>query len=259
MPRKILQQTTSFNTIKIEEARGQHYLKFDSDHEAIQSAIDLTAPHRLVMTNLQYLMGILLFIKKPRRILVLGVGGGSLIHFLSYYLPKSHITGLDYNAELLKIAQAHLDLPQPSDQIHYVTADAREFIGATHEKFDLILVDLFTNGRSPNWLLQNSFNQQLKQCLTAQGAIAFNLLIDNENQFSRFYQLMRTVYQKQTLCLEHEDYENILVYGFNQEKETLSLEANLERAAQLTSIYELPFTQILAAIYNINPVGHGII
>ena len=259
MASKILQQSTAFNEINIEKCREEHHLKFDSDTEAIQSAINLSAPHKLVMANLKFLMGVLLFIEKPRNILILGVGGGSLIHYLAYHLPQCHITGLDYNAELLDIAHEHLKLPKASDQLDYVTADARAFVENTPKRFDLIVVDIFTDGHSPDWLLGPTFNRQLKHCLNPQGAIAFNLLIDSEKRFSGFYQLMRSLYLQQTLCLEHEDYENILVYAFNEEKEVSSLEANLERAVGLESLYDLPFVQILSAIYNINPVGHGVI
>jgi len=259
MGKKILTKSTALNAVNIEKSGSQYHLKFDSDLDAIQSAIDLSHPHKLVMLNLQYLMGILLFIKPPENILILGVGGGSLVHFLSYYLPDSQITGLDYNAELIDLARQHFKLPEASSKITYVIADARDYMKKNKGCFDLILVDIFTDGRSPDWLLEQSFNRQLKDCLSNDGAVAFNLLIDNEKRFSRFYQLLRDLYQQQTLCLEHEDYENILVYGLNKEKPATSLEGNLQQAELLTRTYELPFTQILASIYNINPAGSGVI
>jgi spermidine synthase len=204
-------------------------------------------------------MGILLFIKVPEKILLLGAGGGSLIHYLAHYLPESQVTAVEYNAELLEIAQQHLNLPGTSARLNYVIDDAREFIQATTEKYDLVIIDIFEGGQSPLWSLQKPFNQQLQHCLTQQGAVAYNLLINSEPKFSRFYQLIRQLYAQQSLCLETEDYENILVYALNHNTGSLTMEQQMLRCEQLSQRYELPFRQILKAIYTINPLGSGII
>jgi len=257
--KRVFQQSTDLNSIRIERSGQQHHLKFDSDLDAIQSAINLEQPHQLIMQNLQYLMGILLFIQAPKKILLLGVGGGSLVHFFAHYLPDSEVTGVEYNAQLINIAQQQLGLPQASAQLRYIIEDARDFVQQTDEQFDLVVIDIFEGRRSPQWLLEKTFNLQLKRCLSAQGAVAYNLLINSETKFSRFYELMRQLYQQQTLCMETEDYENILVYGLNKKSRPRSMEKLLERCEQLSGEFELPFAQILSTIYNINPIGSGII
>lgn len=253
------QQQTKLTTVRIEHSGNEHHLKFETDTDAIQSAINMKQPHQLVMQNLQYLMGILQFIPEPKKILILGVGGGSLIHFFRHYLPNSEITGVEYNAELMNIAFDRLKLPRAETNLSYVIEDARHYIKTCEEKFDLIVLDIFDSGVSPDWSLHQGFNRHLKNRLTPQGAVAYNLLIQSEKGFSRFYQLMRELYQQQTLCLETEDYENILVYALNFKNRPSSLTHNLQKSMQFTEMYDLPFNQIMKVIYDINPQGAGII
>lgn len=252
-------KTTDRNTVRIESSDNLLHLKFATDLDAIQSAINPQQPQQLIMQNLQYLMGILLFTPTPQKILLLGVGGGSLVHYFSHYLPQSDITGVEYDAELIDIAQQQLGLPGPSDRLHYQCLDARDFITASKQKFDLIVVDIFEDGRTAQWLLEKTFNRQLKNRLTTRGAVAYNLLIDSEKRFSRFYQLMRQLYQQQTLCLETENYENILVYGLNHQSGPADMEILLGKCATLSEQLDIPFSEILSTIYSINPQGSGII
>ncbi|MDJ0833482.1 MAG: methyltransferase domain-containing protein [Gammaproteobacteria bacterium] len=260
MSRKTVYETSTDKAkVRIEQHRQQLHLKFDSDREAIQSAIDIKQPHRLVMHNLVYLMGILLFISPPKRILLLGVGGGALVHFFRHYLPASRITAVDYNAELLQIASREMQLPAADEHLQYLVADAREYSESCAERYDLIVVDIFDAGLTPGWLLQQPFSQQLRQCLTARGGLAYNLLPRSEHQARRFQQMLDKLLHQQTLYLETEAYENLLVYGLNFKTKARTLEQQLAHCAELEDQYELPMCQILSMLYDRNPQGSGIL
>jgi spermidine synthase len=211
------------------------------------------------MQNLQYLMGVLLFIPSPERILILGVGGGSIIHFLRHYLPSAKITGIEYNAELLTIAQNQMGLPTPDETLEYVIDDARDFINQCQDQFDLIVVDIFDGGISPDWVTQQPSAENLKTCLSQQGAVAYNLLLTTEDEFTHFYQSLRETFQQQTLCMDTEEYENILVYATNFEAQPKSIEEFISLAQVNTEKYDIPFSQILSRIFDINPQGCGMI
>jgi spermidine synthase len=257
--KSILKTSTALADIHIEQTDQELHLKFDDDNEAIQSAILLAHPHQLVMQNLQYLMGVLLFIPEPAKILMLGVGGGSLIHYIQHYLPRSEITAVENNAELLDICFAHFQLPRGGDQLTYVIDDARGFMQRDSQHYDLIVVDIFEGDVTPAWVLQEPFIQQLKNRLTVQGAVSCNLLTRNENTFRNFYRILRGVFKQQCLCLEGEDYENLLVYALNFRSASKSMSQLLELGWQYSERYELPFNEILSVIYNINPTDSGII
>ncbi len=255
----IFEINTSQAKIRIENCGDELHLKFDSDLEAIQSVININRPYQLVMENLRYLMGILLFIAKPRKILLLGVGGGSLVHFIRHYLPQAHLTGVEHNQELLDIAHTHLNLPQPSRKLEYIIADARDYLTRCETSYDLILLDIFNDGQSPAWLLNKPTTRLLKSCLSDRGAVAYNLLLDSEKKFQHFYRQIRQIFIQQTLCMETEEYENLLVYGLNFEATKRTMPQHLQRGIQLGEKYGLPFNQILSSIYSINPIDSGVI
>lgn len=255
----IFESSTALADIRIERCNDELQLKFNTDSEAIQSAINIEHPHQLVMQNLQYLMGILLFIPEPKNILLLGVGGGSLVHFFRHYLPQCHINAVEYNPELLDIAFRHLHLPKASERLDYIIDDARSFLEQDTGVYDLIVVDIFEGNLSPPWLQQETFIQQIKTRLSSQGAVSFNLLINDKKTFKDFYRIFRTLFQQQTLCLEAEEYENLLVYGLNFSAPAKTMSLNLQLGWQLSQQYDLPFTQVLSAIYDINPVDSGVI
>lgn len=71
--------------------------------------------------------------------------------------------------------------------------------------------------------------------------------------------MLNPLFQQQTLYLETEDYENLLVYGLNFKAKAQRLEQQLQHCAELEEKYEIPFGQILSLLYDRNPQGSGII
>lgn len=235
----------------------QEILQLKFDKLATQSEINTHRPHELRMKNLQYLMGLLMFIEAPRKLLLLGVGGGSLIHFVRHYLPQTHITGVEYDAELLQIAQDHLMLPPADAFINYQIADAREYIEYCQDSYDLIIVDIFDAFQSPDWLLKSTTINRMKALLTARGAIGYNLLINSEKDFKGFYQQLRNRFERQSLFIETEDYQNLLFYALNFKVPKRSITEYMQLALQLYETYPLPFSDVMATIYSMNATDSG--
>ena len=84
-------------------------------------------------------------------------------------------------------------------------------------------------------------------------------MINDEQSFKAFYRQFRLLFQQQAICVEADDYENLLVYGLNFRASRKTMAQYLHLSWELSQHYELPFTQILSAIYDINPVDSGII
>lgn len=247
------------NPARIDSEDGLQALRFDGDGDAVQSLIDPQRPERLAMENLQYLMAILLFIPPPRRILLLGIGGGALVHFLRHHYPQAVITGVEIDAVLLQRAQRELGLPAADDRLDYVIDDAADFIARSSETYDLIVTDIFTGPQSPDWVIEPAFLQAVRDRLSAEGGAAWNLLIASEQAFLRFYRELRRVFEQHTLCLEHEDHENLLAMAFAGQPPRMEMGERLQQALELGERLELPLTAALAKLYQINPVGDGVL
>ncbi len=91
---------------------------------------------------------------RRRRVLVLGLGGGSAARLLRALAPDARIVGVERDAGVLRAARRHFDLGALGLEI--VQADAREFLARERRRFDLVIDDVFVgSGRAvhkPDWL-----------------------------------------------------------------------------------------------------------
>jgi len=248
---------TTYNRINAYFLQGR--LELHSGDDALQSVIDLQNPHHLALKNLEHLMAVLLFIPQPERILMLGTAAGSLLHFLRHYYPEATITAVDIDAEFIEQLLEMEILPPAQAGLSYVYDDAAHFIEHCDQNYDLILIDVFNGAQSPAWLLQKNATNNLFRLLTERGALAYNLLIDSEHDFKLFYRDLRQVFDEQTLCLPVQGLENTIAYGIRSSPPPLEMTQYMQLAVELSERFEIDFMQILAVIYNTNPVGRGVI
>lgn len=248
---------TAYNRVNLCQQHDCFELR--SEDNALQSRIDLRQPYRLGLKNLECLMAVLLFMPEPRSILLLGTAAGSLVHFLCHYLPRAHLTAVDIDSELVEKMLQMKILPAAGNGLSYIYADAAQFLTNCESSYDLILVDIFSGSRSPAWLLEKNSIARLHQCLGANGAVAYNLLIDSEHAFKNFYRNLRLVFDGQTLCLPVKDFENTITFGIRHPLPEQDMSTYMQQAMELSQRYETEFLPILSAIYNTNPVGAGVL
>jgi len=119
-------------------------IELRSGVDALQSVINTDKPHKLELKNLEYLLGVLLFLPIPQNILLLGTGGGSLIHFLKFHYPQCQLTTVDYDSDLVELLHQKMLLPEADANLNYQIDDAAHYIQCCKQNFDLILVDIFS-------------------------------------------------------------------------------------------------------------------
>ena len=130
-------------------------------------------------------------------ILVLGVAGGSVIKTLVEEIKfKGKITGVEIDAEIIKIANAYFKLDQIKN-LEIVIDDAFEFVLKTKAKYDLIIIDIFLDTTMPNFLFETFFINRVCFLLKSRGVILFNTMILNETQNIRNKKYIAEFYNKQ--------------------------------------------------------------
>lgn len=94
---------------------------------------------------------------RRRRILLLGLGGGSVARIARALAPKASIRGIELDPEVIRLARAHLDLDRLGLDIEI--ADARAWVEAregSRERYDAILEDVFVGEgddvHKPDWI-----------------------------------------------------------------------------------------------------------
>lgn len=107
-------------------------------------------PHKKLtgsVWDLLFIPALCLAKKKSVRVLVLGVGGGAVIHMMDDFFDCESITGIEMNATHIDIAKKYFSLN--SKKIKLIEADAITWVerytnrSANNEKFDIIIDDLF--------------------------------------------------------------------------------------------------------------------
>lgn len=161
--------------IDISEQDGVRFLHFGSSW--IQGAMRIARPWNLELEYTREMMaGLMLRKKKPKRVLLIGLGAASLTKFLYRNLPDAHLTIVEIEPSVVAAAQHFFKLPDDDKRIHMVVADGAEFVLATKKKFDLILVDGFNEHAHPGQLNSLPFYQACRSRLNDQGLMAVNLL-----------------------------------------------------------------------------------
>ena len=113
--------------------------------------------------------------KRPR-FLVLGVGGGRVIHCLLKLWPGCQITAVDLEPLCPKIAAQFFDLD--TDAVTFVTEDGRSFVDSYRGgSFDYIIDDMFLEEEGEPARVQslsNKWTEALRSLLGPGGCLCFN-------------------------------------------------------------------------------------
>ncbi|MEO5377664.1 MAG: methyltransferase domain-containing protein [Magnetococcus sp. DMHC-6] len=170
--------------IEVVEKDGVRYLHFGNHMR--QSAMSLEDPHHLVLPYTRHMMACLMFIPSPKRILMLGLGGGSMAKFLHHHFPQSSVDVVDINARVIAVAHQFFYMPK-DERIRIHLIDGEQFIdqAQTGQKnvFDLILIDLFNAKGQVSSIHNAEFYQKCHQLLSPVGLIAINMSRANGSNY----------------------------------------------------------------------------
>lgn len=141
----------------------------------IQSEMLLSRPDALVLDYARAMMCFALFVPAPRHILMVGLGGGSLVKFCHRHFPQARITVLEINAEVIALREQFL-VPPDDARLRIIHADAAAFIAAAPASCDVILLDGFDAAGMPPALGSAAFYGACRRALRDGGVLVANLL-----------------------------------------------------------------------------------
>ncbi|TNF33568.1 MAG: hypothetical protein EP315_08230 [Gammaproteobacteria bacterium] len=122
----------------------------------------------------------------PKRVLALGLGGGSIPKFLLHHYQQIHIDVVELRPQVTRIAAEYFSLYEdPRLSIHHGRAE--DFLATTtHDaRYDLILVDLFLTANEKD--IAVDISQQLNtldSLLSLDGTLCMNVIGNNIEQFA---------------------------------------------------------------------------
>ncbi|WP_185822857.1 fused MFS/spermidine synthase [Xanthomonas sp. GW] len=111
-------------------------------------------------------------VRPPQSVLVLGSAAGGSLRALELAFPKARITGVDLDPKVHEVATKMFGVD--AKRHHLVTADARMHLASSTERYDLIIVDLFSGEFIPSHCVSVEFFELVKQRLSANGSLFIN-------------------------------------------------------------------------------------
>lgn len=163
-------------SIDVSEAAGVRYLHFGSDW--IQGAMRIARPFALELDYTREMMLPLLLRAAdwPQRVLLIGLGAGSLTKFLWRYRPAAKLTVVEIDPRVVACARQFFKLPDDPQRIKLHIADGADFVIQSQRQFDLILVDGFDADARAGRLDTTAFYLDCKARLAEDGLLCVNLL-----------------------------------------------------------------------------------
>jgi spermidine synthase len=144
----------------------------------IQSRMQLGQPDALDLDYTRTMMGFLLFNGAPRRIGMIGLGGGSLAKFCLRQLPGAHLTVVEINPQVIALRDS-FGVPRDGPRFEVLCADGARFVRETARRFDVLLVDGFDAAGLPPRLCSQAFYDDCLDVLAPGGLLVANLHADH--------------------------------------------------------------------------------
>jgi len=109
---------------------------------------------------------------KPKRALLLGLGGGTSARTLRALFPELEITGVERDAAVVEVATRFFALP---GDIKVVIDDGRAFVHRDRSRYDLVIVDAFRFPYVPFQLCTVEFFRTLSARIEPGGVVLLNI------------------------------------------------------------------------------------
>jgi spermidine synthase len=116
----------------------------------------------------------------PHRVLILGLGGGTLARLLHARWGNVPIIGVDNDADIVETAASVGWLPRSGLEV--VMADAFEYVQTCGLSFDFVAIDLFRGQQLVMRVFGKPFLRNVRALLEPRGRIAVNMFMDRHER-----------------------------------------------------------------------------
>ena len=177
-----LRTTSAHNQITVEDAGPYRLLRFNGSMETRMWIKNPLLGH---FEYTEYFQMPLLWNPKPKRVLMLGLGGGSIVRAYQHYYPDIHIDTIELDPVVAKVAKRFFHVKESlKHKIHF--QDGRQFLRLNKKlKYDAILMDAYTSNQFgthiPFHLATKEFFALAAEDLTQNGTLVFNVIGTYDN------------------------------------------------------------------------------
>ena len=173
---EIYQEKSMYRNILVYEEDGLRCMKFGRQDAGKQTCISLQNPDALVLNYTRMLLAALYLNPEPKKILVIGLGGGVLPTALQKILPQAQIDSVELDPSVAKVARQFFGF-SPAPHSAVVIEDGRVYVKRAQKqgkKYDLVILDAFDQVYVPEHMLTKEYLLEVKSLLAPGGVLAAN-------------------------------------------------------------------------------------
>ena len=191
--RIIHRERSLYSTILVDERGSTLCLQFSvRKDQRNQTCMDRNDPQKMVFPYARMMMLGLLLVPDPERILIVGLGGGTLPTALHELYPEALIDVAEIDPAVKTVAETYFGFSE-NEQVRVYLQDGRVFTKRAiirENRYDLIMLDAFNGDYIPEHLMTTEYIEENRSLLTDNGVLAANTFA-----ISRLYDHESTTYQ----------------------------------------------------------------
>ena len=236
-------------SVYVTERFGVRSLHIGSD--TIQSSMRLARPNDLELAYTRSMMAFLLFNERPERVLMIGMGGGSLAKFIYHQLPAATIDVVELDPRVVAIARQQFFVPPDDERLSVHIGDGAEWVARAGAPVDIIVLDGYDGDSQVEELATPDFYRNCRARLTPRGILVVNLW-GSDRHFHEYLERIEAVFAAGTLCLPAEKPGNVIVFGFRESPGNPNWDELEGKAAALRDRYGLEFPKFVQGLRKMN-------
>ncbi len=240
-------------SVEVSEKDGVRSLHLGS--ETVQSSMKLADPTELVLSYTRAMMAFLLFDPRPQRILMIGLGGGSLAKFVYRHLPSVQITVVESQPRVIAAARQYFHVPADDSRFRVELAEGSQWVGAHPRSCEVLMVDGYDGRQQVPELSSEDFYADARAALADAGILVVNLW-RSDSRFDAYLQRIERVFGS-VACVPAEKRGNIVALAFARSPGRQRWDDLRLRARALQARYGLEFLHFVEGLRELNPHSEG--
>jgi spermidine synthase len=189
--RVLLAKDSRYHRIAVVEDDLSRYLRFDS---SFQSGMYVKEPYDTRFAYTDYLQLALAYQPTARRILFVGLGGGSAPKRMWRDFPSLQVDVVELDGEVVAAAYRFFGVPR-DPRLSVEVEDGRRFLARHDGPWDAIVVDAFYSDSIPFHLATREFLELARSRLRPGGVVVTNIIGTVKGDESRLFRSMLRTYR----------------------------------------------------------------
>jgi spermidine synthase len=240
--------------IQIVEEDGVRYLHIGG--EAIQSGLRIDEPDRLELDYVRAMMAFLLFCPRPRDVLMVGLGGGSMARFIHQRMAQTRVSVVEISPEVIAVAREHFHFPDADERLEVLVGDGADLVPSRPASADVLVVDGFEDGETPEALCTRSFYDAAFASLREGGVMVVNFMAD-ARKMDAYLEHIEESFGRYPTLLMAEDKDNLIAFAVRGGPDRISWDELKARALSANVRYGLQLQKSFASLRRRNPSENG--